>query len=108
MSGWDGYIDNIMASSCVADVAIYGKEGSLWVAFNEGELKNIPAKTIADLQNNKDAIYESGVVLGNKRYTLVNDQSNALNWVCFKSKACKEDEQKYSAIITNFRCGQYC
>ncbi|XP_072349632.1 profilin-1-like [Scyliorhinus torazame] len=83
----------------VRDAAIFGKTGECWGAYQQGNFKNIPAADIVAAQGDRSKLLAEGLHLGNRKYTLVQDNMDREGWMALKSESNAEDEKRYSAIV---------
>uniref|UniRef100_UPI00398EE25B profilin-1-like isoform X1 n=1 Tax=Pristiophorus japonicus TaxID=55135 RepID=UPI00398EE25B len=117
MSSWQLYIDNMMATGNCGDVVFVGFEGtpSVWASVPDGNLSKITSDQIRCLvQTDGSGSFTNGVMLGTKKYMLVQDNWAEERYLCLIGKsetgedlhaAVAKSNKEFSWTSTDLTCG---
>uniref|UniRef100_UPI00398EB9D8 profilin-1-like isoform X2 n=1 Tax=Pristiophorus japonicus TaxID=55135 RepID=UPI00398EB9D8 len=100
MSSWQLYIDNMMATGNCGDVVFVGFEGtpSVWASVPDGNLSKITSDQIRCLvQTDGSGSFTNGVMLGTKKYMLVQDNWAEERYLCLIGKS-ETGEDLHAAV----------
>ncbi|XP_067879786.1 profilin-1-like [Heterodontus francisci] len=101
--GWYDYVKSLTADGECSDAAIIGIEGtpSIWTAVEGGNFSKITPDQIKPLLKDRSCCFATGIVLGNKKYTLIRDQMDSeAGALDIKVKpGCTNDKSACSAVV---------
>ena len=85
MSGWDGYIHNLVqdGTTCQDAVIVGYKQFSVWGASQDGTLRNITAAEVAAIvAQDRSDMFVNGLTIAGQKCSLIRDNTDILdNWI---------------------------